>query len=155
MGEIVLVDTSVLMNVLDVRGFNQNREPVLAEFERLIEQGAHLFLPMAAVLEAGNHIAQLADGRVRRSTAELFAERIRQALDGEAPWRPMQFPESATMATWLDEFPDAAMKGLGIGDLSIRKDWEALCKRYRLSRVRVWTLDGDLAGLDRRPGGRH
>jgi hypothetical protein len=67
----------------------------------------------------------------------------------------MQFPESATMATWLDEFPDAAMKGLGIGDLSIRKDWEALCKRYRLSRVRVWTLDGDLAGLDRRPGGRH
>ncbi|HMW22209.1 MAG TPA: hypothetical protein PKC59_02145 [Burkholderiaceae bacterium] len=154
MGEIVLVDTSVLMNVLDVRGFNQNREPVLVEFERLIEQGAHLFLPMAAVLEAGNHIAQLADGRVRRSTAELFAERIRQALDGEAPWRPMQFPESETMATWLDEFPDAAMKGLGIGDLSIQKDWEALCERHPLSPVRVWTLDSDLAGLDRRPGRR-
>lgn len=155
MAEIVLVDTSVLMNVLDVRGFNQNREPVLTEFERLIEQGAHLFLPMAAVLEAGNHIAQLADGRVRRSTAELFAERIRQALDGEAPWRPMQFPESAAMASWLDEFPDAAMKGLGIGDLSIRKDWEALCERHPLSRVRVWTLDSDLDGLDRRPGRRH
>lgn len=151
MSEIVLVDTSVLMNALDVRGFNQRRTEVLEEFESLIEEGAHLFLPMAAVLEAGNHIAQLANGRIRRSTAELFAERIRQALDGEAPWRPMQFPESATMATWLDEFPDAAMNGLGIGDLSIRKDWEALCERYPLSRVRVWTLDRDLTGLDRRP----
>lgn len=150
MGEIVLVDTSVLMNVLDVRGFNQNREPVLEEFEGLIEQGAHLFLPMAAVMEAGNHIAQLR-GELRRSEATKFAREIRRALQGDAPWRPMELLNLLALERWLDEFPDAASRGLGIGDLSIQKDWETLCDRHPLSRVRVWTLDSDLDGLDRRP----
>ena len=36
-----------------------------------------------------------------------------------------------------------------MGDLSIKKEWEDLCAKYRMSRVRVWTLDDDLAGLDR------
>lgn len=36
-----------------------------------------------------------------------------------------------------------------MGDLSIKKEWEDLCAKYRMSRVRVWTLDNDLAGLDR------
>lgn len=148
MGEIVLIDTSVLMNVLDVPGFNQHRAQVLAEFRRLIEESAHIFLPMAAVLEAGNHIAQLPDGGLRRTHARNFADQIRKALHGEAPWRPMQFPDHATVATWLDHFPDAAMVGHGIGDLSIQEHWKALCGRHPLSRVRVWSLDDDLAGLD-------
>lgn len=108
MGEIVLIDTSVLMNVLDVPGFKQHRAQVLEEFCRLIEESAHIFLPMAAVLEAGNHIAQLPDGGLRRTHARNFADQIRKALHGEAPWRPMQFPDHATVATWLDRFPDAA-----------------------------------------------
>ena len=37
----------------------------------------------------------------------------------------------------------------GMGDLSTKKAWEDLCTKYRMSRVRVWTLDDDLAGLDR------
>lgn len=148
MSEIVLVDTSVLMNVLDVPGFNQSRDEVLTEFARLIEESAHVFLPMAAVLEAGNHIAQLPDGGLRRTSARTFVTEIRKALSGDAPWRPMQFPDNATVATWLDLFPDAAMRGHGIGDLSIQEHWKALCNRHPMSRVRVWSLDSDLAGLD-------
>ena len=79
MSEIVLVDTSVLMNVLNVPGRNQDREAVIAEFTRLVQGGAHLFLPMAAVFEAGNHIAQLADGQARRSAATIFGEEINAA----------------------------------------------------------------------------
>lgn len=153
MSEIALVDTSVLMNVLDVPGFNQHRSEVLTEFLHLIEAEAHIFLPMAAVLEAGNHIAKLSNGGLRRQHAQNFAAEMRKALNGEAPWRPMQFPDHATIASWLDQFPDAAMQGLGIGDLSIREAWKSLCVTYSMSRVRVWTLDGDLAGLDREPNG--
>ena len=151
MSEIVLVDTSVLMNVLDVPGFNQHRDTVLEEFERLIEIGAHLFLPMAAVFEAGNHVATLADGRLRRRMAELFASELEKALRGNAPWRPVRFPEQQTITAWLAEFPDAAMRGLGMGDLSILEEWRAQCLRYPMTRVRVWTLDTDLKGLDRSP----
>jgi hypothetical protein len=49
----------------------------------------------------------------------------------------------------LEAFPDSASQRIGMGDLSIKKEWEALCSQYRMSRVWIWTLDGDLAGHDR------
>ncbi len=60
-----------------------------------------------------------------------------------------QLPLQPEVLSWLDAFPDAAMQGLGMGDLSVKKEWEGLCAKYRMSRVRVWTLDDDLSGLDR------
>jgi predicted nucleic acid-binding protein len=151
MSAIVIVDTSVLLNILDVPGRNQNRAGVLAELGRLIEASDHLFIPMAAIVEVGNHIAQLANGAARRATAQRFIAEVRKALADEAPWKPINFPSNQEVLSWLDGFPDAAMQGLGIGDLSIKKEWEGLCAKYKMSRVRVWTLDGDLGGLDRLP----
>lgn len=149
MSAIVLVDTSVLLNVLNVSGFNQNRDDVLQAMDNHIEAGSHLFIPMAAVFEAGNHIAQLADGRLRRLAAEYFVGAIRAALNDEAPWKPMNFPGVETVSAWLASFPDAAMAGLGMGDLSIKQEWMTQCEKYPLSRVLVWSLDRDLQGLDR------
>lgn len=156
MSAIVIVDTSILLNILDVPGRNESREEVLAELEALIETGDHLFIPMSAIVEVGNHIAQLSSGAQRRSTAERFVAEVRKALADEAPWKPINFPSNLEVLGWLDAFPDAAMRGLGMGDLSIKKEWETLCSKYRMSRVRVWALDEDLAGLDRaaRAGGR-
>jgi hypothetical protein len=149
MSAIVLVDTSVLLNVLDVPGFNQHRQAVMVELAEHIEASAHLFIPMAAVIESGNHIAQLADGRLRRAAAQSFVATIQAALNDEAPWKPMNFPGLEVISDWLQQFPDAAMAGLGMGDLSIKNEWLALCQRHQLSRVRVWSLDQDLQGLDR------
>jgi len=146
---IVLVDTSVLLNVLDVPGFNQRRAHILSEFAAWVDAGAHLFIPLASVFETGNHIAQLADGRLRRRSAERFVAAIQSALNDQAPWKPMRFPDVETLGIWLNDFPDAAMQGHGMGDLSIRKDWEAQCKQFRMSRVKVWSLDADLSSLDR------
>ncbi|MBF0373520.1 MAG: hypothetical protein HQL39_08885 [Alphaproteobacteria bacterium] len=109
----------------------------------------NLLLPMAAIIEAGNHIAQLADGGQRRRYAALFAEAVRAALKGDAPWRAMQVPGTEAIEQWLDEFPDCAMRGLGMGDLSIVKDWQAACARHPFHRVRIWSLDHGLVGYDR------
>lgn len=149
MSAIVIVDTSVLLNILDVPGRNQHREEVLAELGKLIEAGDHLFIPMAAVVEVGNHIAQLGNGAQRRAAAERFVGEVRKALADQAPWKPINFPSNEAVLGWLKGFPDAAMQGLGMGDFSIKKEWEDLCAKYKLSRVRVWALDGDLVGLDR------
>ncbi len=152
MSRIVLLDTSVLLNVLDVSGRNQHRDVVLAELELLIDAAAHLFIPMAAIIETGNHIAHMdGDGRVRRQTAERFVEVMRAALNDEAPWKPINFPSDAHVLTWLGEFPDSAMRRIGMGDLSMHKEWEQLCVRYPMSRVTVWSVDDDLAGLDHAP----
>lgn len=151
MSAIVIVDTSVLLNILDVPGRNERRTEVLAELGELIESGDHLFIPMAAIVEVGNHIAQLGNGAQRRAAAERFVAEVKKALADEAPWKPINFPSNQDVLVWLDAFPDAATHGLGMGDLSIKKEWEDLCAKYRMSRVRVWTLDGDLEGLDRLP----
>lgn len=151
MSAIVIVDTSVLLNILDVPGRNERRSGVLTELGRLIEAGDHLFIPMAAIVEVGNHIAQIRNGAHRRSAAKRFVGEVRKALSDEAPWKPINFPSNQEVLGWLDAFPDAAMQGLGMGDLSIQKEWEDLCQRHLMSHVRVWTLDADLNGLDRLP----
>ena len=154
MSSIVIVDTSVMLNIMDVPDRNQRKDEVLDRLGLLIEAGDHLFIPMAAIVEVGNHIAQVRNGARRRSAAERFVSEVRRALNDEAPWKPINFPSNQQVLKWLDAFPDSATQGIGMGDLSIKKEWEDLCKRHPLTRVWVWTLDNDLAGLDRPAGPR-
>jgi hypothetical protein len=151
MSDIVIVDTSVLLNVLDVPEFNQHQAAVFAQFKELLNSNASFLLPMAAIFETGNHIARLSDGRLRRRYAEIFRDRIREALEGTAPWVPIRFPDSQQLAGWLDDFPDCAMRGPGMSDLSIIKAWEIECSRHPSRRIRIWSLDQHLQGYDREP----
>ena len=132
-------------------GFNQDRDTVIADLETSIRSGDTLLLPMAAVIETGNHIAHVPDGRVRRQAAERFCEQVAAAIDGTAPWTAMRFWEPEQLRNWLGEFPDRSMHGVGMADLSIIKDWESMCELHRGPRVRIWSLDGDLQGYDREP----
>ena len=151
MSDIVIVDTSVLLNVLDVPEFNQHQAAVFAQFKELLNSSASFLLPMAAIFETGNHIARLSDGGLRRRYAEIFRDRIREALEGTAPWVPIRFPDSQQLAGWLDDFPDCAMRGPGMSDLSIIKAWEIECSRHPSRRIRIWSLDQHLQGYDREP----
>jgi len=152
MSAVVIVDTCVFLNVLDVPAFNQHRNHVLEIMESYLDDDSvTMLLPMAAIIETGNHIAQLADGRQRRRFAELFADQVRQALQGNAPWRPTPMPNVDSIALWLDIFPNHAMQGVGMGDLSIIKEWEAACTRHPRHRVTVWSLDHALVCYDRTP----
>ena len=149
MSAIVIVDSSVLLNIIDVPGRNQRRVEVLDRLAALIDSEDHLFIPMAAIVEVGNHIAHVANGAHRRAAAQRFVKEVRSALADEAPWKPINFPSNQEVLSWLDAFPDSATNGVGMGDLSIRQEWASCCHRYAMSRVWVWTLDRDLAGLDR------
>lgn len=149
---VVLIDTSVFCNIVPVPGRDQNQPEVVAEFEALIQAGTTLLLPMTAVLETGNHIAKMENGAKRRKTAANFCRLVLDAINGNAPWTPTPFWEMDAMENWLDEFPDAAMRGRGMGDLSIIKEWERQCQLNRARRVRIWSLDTkDLDGFDRAP----
>jgi hypothetical protein len=150
MGAIVLVDTSVLLNILDVSGRNQAKDRVLDQLAEAIEAGDHLFLPMAAIFEVGNHIAQIKDGD-RHAVARRFVAEVRKALQNEAPWKPINLPTNAEVLAWLNQFPAAAAQQMGMADLAIQEEWKTLCARHPMTRVRVWALDGDLAHLDRLP----
>lgn len=78
MPPVVIVDTSVLLNVLDVSGFNQDRNAVLHRFGELVDAGANFLLSLGTVLETGNHIADIRDDQRRRRHATVFADQVRK-----------------------------------------------------------------------------
>lgn len=160
MSDIVLLDTSVYLNVLDVPGFNQDRGVVLNEFERSITAGDYFLLPLAAVWETGNHIADLANGQTRRRYAKKMVTDVTKAFQGQVPYRATHFPDRDEFLTWLGDFPDRVMRsktvkkfreGISLADLSIIKEWERNRSLHPMTRVRIWSLDADLASYDHRP----
>lgn len=157
MSDIVLLDTSVYLNVLDVPGRNQEREQVLDAFQARVLNRDHFLLPMASIWEAGNHISRLANGDLRYQFANTLVTNVQAALGGEAPYRTTYFPDSVIFATWLNDFPTAAQRnkspqktteGVSLSDLSIIKEWEQTRDRHAMSRVLIWSLDQDLSAYD-------
>ena len=151
MSKVIIVDTAVLLNILNVPTRNQDHHEVCEELDEVLVAGANLLLPLAAVFETGNHIAQLPDGGRRRRFSRIFCDQVRMALMGEAPWALIPLPNFDQLAEWLDHFPDHAMRGVSMGDLSIIKAWEDACARHRGQRVRIWSLDQHLQGYDHAP----
>ncbi|WP_207787611.1 hypothetical protein [Candidatus Thiosymbion oneisti] len=149
---ICILDTSVFCNLLDVPAFNQDREDTLSKLEDYLEEGYTLLLPLAAIYETGNHIAHVANGRARREAAKRFVGEVAQAIAGQVPWRPTPFPDRRLLTAWLAEFPDCAMRKVGLADLSIIREFERQCKLHRMRRVLVWSYDYHLQGYDRKVG---
>ena len=149
---IVIVDTVVFLNLLNVPRFNQHSDAVQRCFEGFAKAGADFELPIATVIEAGNHIAQIPNGGARRRFANIFGNQVRKALNAESPWTLTPIPNEAQLDEWLAGFPDAAMRGLSLGDYSIVMAWEAARRRRPFRRVRIWSLDDDLQGYDHNPG---
>jgi hypothetical protein len=140
------------MNVLDVPGFNQHRESVFRELIAFCENvSTSLILPIATIIETGNHIAHVSDGRLRRRSASVFRDQVRQAISGLAPWAPTSMINLAGLSELLDRFPEAATQGIGLADLSIIREWEVACDRHPRHRVRIWSLDKHLDAYNREP----
>ena len=151
--EVVFVDTSAFMNILNVPAFNQKRAAAVAELRKIVDRSdITLLLPTASIIESGNHIAQLSDGGERRRYAEIFATQIKRALRDEAPWKVAPFPDASTIRQWMCNFPDHAMREIGMADLSIIQAWEDACKRHSRHRIRIWSYDHHLSCYDRQPG---
>jgi len=151
MGAVAIVDTSILCNILNIPQRNGERERIIKELEQFLEEETTLLLPMAVVYETGNHIAQISNGGNRRRFAEFFVKQVKKAITGEAPWQVMQLPTTEEVGEWLSGFPDSAMGGAGMGDLSIIKEWEKFKGKIPNRRVFIWSLDSDLQGYDYSP----
>jgi hypothetical protein len=148
---ICLIDTSILCEILEVPKLCRDPKAVLSELEAKLRRGESFLLPMSSIIETGNHIGQVGDGRQRRATAEKFVLRMQQAIRGEAPFAPTPFFEPDAVLAWLSEFPDWAARGSGLADLTILKEFEKQCGLNRHRRVYIWTTDRHLSAYDRRP----
>lgn len=148
---ICLLDTSVFVELLNVPNMNAQHDTIIDKLKQKLDDDEFLFLPMATILETGNHIAQNGDGAQRRNCADSFVNQVQLALDGKSSFKPIVFPQQDALQQWLAVFPDFAMRGQGLGDLSIVQDWERMCKQNPAHRVYIWSLDQHLASYDRKP----
>lgn len=154
MHTVAFVDTSILNEYLGVPGKCDHPEETREEIALLKECGIILILPVASIIETGNHIAQSkqADGNVKRLLGEALGDVIKKTLAGEAPWtlgaRPLDFTALADLA---GELPDAVQQGVGAGDLSIIHAFHDYCLRDPYARVYIWSKDHHLKSFDRSP----
>ncbi|MFI7297873.1 hypothetical protein [Streptomyces sp. NPDC050121] len=142
------LDTSVFVEILDVPYMNDHRSDVLTEMDVRLRGGVSFVLPTATVIETGNHVFQIKEGRARRRCADVFMKTLRRTARGEAPWRLHERTwDGAFLAslcdggsTGMDLGEHAATGLLGTGDLSIVAERDLYASRVQ-ARVRIWTLE--------------
>jgi hypothetical protein len=149
---IVIIDTSVFVEVLALPGLAEASEDMQDQLQVWIVSRAALLLPIAVIIETGNHIAQLADGRHRRAAAKRFVEVVQEALVGNSPFAPTPSFAVESLREWLPNFVERAMAGVGLADASLIELWEQQRTLSPARRVLIWSLDDDLAGYDTRTG---
>ena len=148
---VTFIDTSVLLEVLKVPGKSQQPDVIAAELLARVQAKESMVLPTAAIIETGNHIAQLPDGGARRRLAAGLSSFLRAAIGRDHPW-------TLNGARWDDALlgaicdgargclalPEMACQGVGVGDVSILAEAEAYERRVANVNVTIWTLDDGL-----------
>jgi hypothetical protein len=148
-GKVLILDTSVLCCWLRVPGkdeagplsdrWNHARIEQLLNDER--QQGSTFVLPMATLIETGNHISQAPEYRYECATA--LARHLRDATDATTPWAAFteqsSLWDSDNLGTLADTWPPLAAGGTSIGDATIKD----VAEYYAGAGFTVEILTGD------------
>ena len=142
---ICIIDTTIMLNLLEVPGCCAQKDDVLKEFKTILTAKETLVLPLATIIETGNQIAKIS-GSKRYETAAKFTELLKKTADGQAPW---SFAKSEVkvddLRYYADNYLDFAKQSVGLGDLSIIRTYEK-CKTLIVGgTVWIWSKDKHLA----------
>jgi len=147
--KILILDTSVLCCWLQVPGketagppndqWDYGRINELLETEE--KDGSFFVLPIATLIETGNHIAQASRYRFEKATA--LADCLRNAVSEVSPWTAFVEQSSLWGETGLislaDSWPSLAASGTSIGDATIKN----VAEYYASAGYLVEILTGD------------
>lgn len=153
---VLILDTSVLCCWLRVPGkeeagpahdrWDHARINTLLELERA--QNSTFVLPMATLIETGNHIAQAPSHRYERAIS--LAGYLREAADAQSPWAAFtdQSPlwQTENLRNLADSWPPLAAGGTSIGDATIKDVAEYYAKAGYF--VEILTGDGGLKAYE-------
>jgi hypothetical protein len=149
---VLILDTSVLCCWLQVPG-KEEAGPTTdrwdyARINKLLEQekakNSTFVLPIATLIETGNHIAQASNQRFERACN--LAKYLREAADAQSPWAAFTDQsalwQSDNLRALADTWPTLANGGTSIGDHTIKD----VAEYYARAGYFVEILTGD-AGL--------
>lgn len=162
MSKVLVIDTSMLCCWLQVPGKETcGTQDDTWDFERVntkiqaeIEEKTTFVIPLAAIIETGNHIAQSKTGD-RYQVAVKFADIMRKTADNQSPWAA--FDEQAHfwggdgLKQLADQFPEKASQGISIGDLTIKTVADYYAKMGSKIGVEIFTGDAGLKAYQPTP----
>lgn len=146
---VLIIDTSTLCVWLKVPGMETcgpdgdtwDHKRVDDEIQTSIECGYTLVLPLATIIESGNHIAHAPDHRFQ--TAQRLAGVIAKSADRESPWAAFtdqsQLWTADNLKRLATEWPELAKAKLAIGDATIKH----VAEYYGQMGYEVRLLTGD------------
>lgn len=142
------IDTSVLVNKLRVPGMCEKAEIIDKEFREAVREKEVLILPIATIIETGNHIAHIPDGNKRRTIAETYGEYLKKTAEGEAPWQFYGVELDKNGLLYLAEhIEEKALNQIGVGDMSIVYAYEQYKRNTPgIGRIMIWSTDRHLQG---------
>lgn len=149
MKKVLVIDTSVLCVWLEVVGMNYcgpdkdrwDKNRVASKISDELRNKTTFVLPLATIIETGNHIAQSAHSR--RAKADELAELMRKSAEAESPWAA--FSEQghlwshAKLKSLAEAWPKLADQKLSLGDATIRD----VATYYSEAGYHVEILTGD------------
>jgi hypothetical protein len=149
MKRVLIIDTSILCVWVDVPGMETcgpdvdkwNKQRVDAKLSEELEKKTTFVLPLASIIETGNHISQAEHSRRERGNA--LADLMRKSADEESPWAAFSdqsvlwSPEK--LKDLADAWPNLAAQKLSLGDATIKD----VAEHYAQLGFTVEILTGD------------
>lgn len=149
MNKVLILDTSILCVWLkipgkDSCGVDDDRWDY-ARVERKIEQEkgskTTFVLPLASIIETGNHIAQAKNRR--RELATALAQIMKDSANEKTPWAAYSQQSvlwnQSSLNVLADTWPELATQKLSLGDATIKD----VAKFYAETGCQVEILTGD------------
>lgn len=147
--KVLIFDTSILCCWLEVPGkttcgskdeqWNKSRIDEFIDKEQRAD--STFVLPVASIIETGNHIAQTKGDRFTLATQ--LAEKLRDTANETSPWAAFEHQvelwNKKSMNRLADAWPELAKQGLGIGDATIKD----VAEYYAKAGYEVEILTGD------------
>lgn len=150
MSRIHFIDTSVFVELLNIPGMNANHSDLCNELDTLVKNEDMFVLPVATLVETGNHIAHVSNGNIRRSIADMFSQIVQKAVDMEDNWSVLPEISTAVLKDILNQFPSQAAAKTGFGDVSIIEQFEDYWKNKQpIGEMRIWSKDQHLQSYSR------
>ena len=128
--KVIIFDTSVFCCWLQVPGKETcgpqadrwNYDRIARKVKDEEKQKSTFVLPLATIIETGNHIAFISGDRF--TLAQKLADYIRKTATDTDPWAAFAHQNELwtqdKLMNLADRWPDLAIQGLGIGDTTIK-----------------------------------
>ncbi|GAA5528584.1 hypothetical protein [Herpetosiphon gulosus] len=156
MTQVLVIDTSILCVWLQVPGkttcgsdeHKWDYPKVKAIIEGYIQKGATIVLPLASLIETGNHIAQ-ADGNIY-PIAQRLMDIVDKTLNAESPWAAFSGQPNLEqqLRSLIGSWPEQAKQKLSFGDAMIIDIAAFYAKNYQ---VEILTGDAQLKSFEPAP----